>query len=84
MFQMWQEVRPIMGSIRTPKPEYFKCGMVEFYVKNKEIHYKIWLWLVDGTSQFEYQRGKYESDEQIKRLIQSTLHNFSSVGVIEN
>lgn len=73
-----------MGNIRTPKPVYFKCGVVEFFVKNKQIHYKAWLWLIDGTSQFEYKRGKYESDDQINALIKNTLQSFSSVGVIEN
>lgn len=68
-----------MGNIRTPKPVYFKCGMVEFYVKEKVIYYKVWLWLVDGLSEFEYGRGKYESDNQIKELIKTALQSFSSV-----
>lgn len=75
---MWQEVRPIMGNIRTPKPQYFKCGVVEFYVKNKQIHYKVWLWLVDGTSQFELSTGRYESNDQINQIIARALQSFSS------
>ncbi len=70
MFQMWQEVRPIMGSIRTPKPHYFNNGVIEFYVKNKQIYYQVKLWLKDGLTHV-----------QVSIL---ASHSFSSVGVIEN
>lgn len=84
MFQMWQEVRPIMGNIHTPKPEYFKCGVVEFYVKKKQIYFKVSLWLIDGFTQYELLTGKYESKSQIENIIKQALQSFSSVGVIEN
>ena len=48
-----------MGNIRTPKPEYFDGGVIEFYVKNKEIHYKTVIWTKDGTKQFIFETGKY-------------------------
>ena len=89
MFQMWQEVRPIMGSIRTPKPHYFNNGVIEFYVKNKQIYYQVKLWLKDGLTQFLFKEGKFENitvnqlvdDVQVSIL---ASHSFSNVVVIEN
>ena len=71
-----------MGNIRTPKPHYFKHGVVEFFVKNKQIHYKTVMWNPDGTNHFVLEVGIFENniDDIVKRGKQS----FSSVGVIEN
>ena len=73
-----------MGNIRTPKLKYFENGVVTFYVMDKTVYFKIWLWLKDGLKQFEYMRGKYKSDEQINELVNQALQSFSNVGVIEN
>lgn len=72
-----------MGNIRTPKPRYFTHGIIEFYVKDKQIYYKGLLWLKDGLFQFEFAKGKYESDDQIQQIINKALQNFSNVMVNE-
>ena len=78
-----------MGNVRTPKPHYFNNGVIEFYVKNKQIYYKVKLWLKDGSTQFLFKEGKFENitipqliDEVQVSILAS--QNFSSVGVIEN
>lgn len=74
-----------MGNIRTPKPIYFDGGVIEFYVKNKEIHYKTIIWTRDGTKQFTFETGKYDiTTNNFKEITNRALQNFSTVGVIEN
>lgn len=48
--------------MRTPRPYYFKFGVVEFFVKNKEIHYKVKKWTENGLSQYLYKTGKYDGN----------------------
>ena len=57
----------------TPRPVYFKNGVVEFYVKNRVVHYKTVLWSKDGLVQFIFDQGKYEgdSDKIVKKALQS-------------
>ena len=55
--------------MRTPKPYYFKNGVVEFYVKNKVIYYNVKKWSEDGLTQCLYKTGKY--DGNIDGLIES-------------
>ena len=38
-----------MGNIHTPKTIYFNGLVLEFYVKNKEIHYKLSKWVDWGS-----------------------------------
>ncbi len=74
-----------MGNVRTPKPVYFKGGLVEFFVKNKIRWYRTIIYTKDGMTQFEFERGIYsENLTPIKDIVNRALHNFSSVGVIEN
>ena len=73
-----------MGNIRTPKTKYFKNGVVSFYVMDKTVYFKVWLWLKDGLTQFEYTRGKYESDNQINNIVNQALQTFTTVEGIEN
>lgn len=46
--------------MRTPRPHYFKFGVVEFFVKNKEIHYRVKKWNENGLNQYLYKTGKYD------------------------
>lgn len=48
--------------MRTPKPHYFKFGVVEFYVKNKVIYYKVKKWTEDGMKQYVLETGKYDGN----------------------
>ena len=73
-----------MGNIRSPKPKYFQNGVVNFYVMNKVIYFKVWLWLKDGLKQFELTRGKYESDQQIDEIIIKALFTQQSFTSVEN
>ena len=73
-----------MGNIRTPKTVYFKQGSLSFYVKDKQIYYKVWLWLHDGLTHFLYKDAKFEGITVTEILQEVQSHSFSSVGVIEN
>ncbi len=53
--------------MRTPKPYYFKHGVVVFFVKDKQIHYKVIKWSEDGFFSWVYGIGKY--DGNIERII---------------
>jgi hypothetical protein len=75
-----------MGQTKTPRPVYFKNGVVEFYVRDKVVHYKTVLWSKDRLVQFVFDQGKYDgdSDEIVKKASQtfgdvSGSHNLSSV-----
>lgn len=65
-----------MGNqIRTPRPVYFKNGVIEFYVYKKEIYYKAKLWLRDGTSQITIKDRKFLGDaDSIVKEITSQFH----------
>lgn len=69
-----------MGNVRTPKASYFDGGVVEFYVKNKQIYYKTVIWTKDGTKQFTFETGKYDiATNNIKEITNRALQNFSEV-----
>lgn len=46
--------------MRTPKPYYFKNGVIVFFVKDKIIYYKIIKWSEDGMIQWSDKLGKYD------------------------
>ena len=62
-----------MGNVRTPRPVYFKHGVIEFFVENKIVYYRTILWSEDGLTQFVLESAKYQgnSDELVKKALQS-------------
>lgn len=72
------------NNIRTPKPIYFKEGVMVFYVKDKIIYYIIKLWTSDGYHQATIQEARLETQNPQDIITKLTQQNFSSVGEIEN
>lgn len=66
-----------MGLIRTPRPLYQDGFVMEFYVKEKQVYYKISKWNPDGYSQGELQKGKLGKQEP-QVMFNQALQNFSS------
>ena len=48
--------------MRTPKPYYFKFGVVEFFVKNNVIYYDVLKWSENGLNQYLHKTGKYDGN----------------------
>ena len=78
-----------MGNIRTPKTRYFKHGSVSFYVKDKQVYYKIKLWNNEGTTHFTFKEGKFENitiedliNEVQLSFFKEGLQSFTSVEVV--
>ena len=69
------------NNIRTPKTKYFGHGSVSFYVKDKQVYYKVWLWLHDGTTHFLYKDAKFEGITLEQILDEVKSHSFTSVEV---
>lgn len=67
-----------MGSIRTPRPFYFKHGVVEFFVYQKTVHYVTKVWNENGTNQSILETGKL-GDQTPESIAERALQNFSSV-----
>ena len=81
---MWQEVRPIMGNLRVPKNHYFKYGLVQFYAKNKEIYFRVYLWINNGSTRILFRDSKFNvSLEEILAEAKGS-QTFTNVEVIEN
>ena len=73
------------NNIRTPKTKYFSHGSVSFYVQDKQIYYKVWLWLHDGTTHFLYKDAKFEGITVDEIIAEVTRQSFTStVEEIEN
>ena len=69
-----------MGFTRTPRPHYFEHGVVEFFVRDRVVHYKTSVWIEGGTLQFEFEQGKYnESLTPINEIVSRALQRFGSV-----
>ena len=66
-----------MGEIRTPRPYYFKGGVVEFFVKNKQVYFKTLIWNNEGSLQFEFETGLLKED--YIEIANRALQSFSSV-----
>ena len=72
-----------MGNIiRTPKTRYFKHGLVSFYVKNKQIHYRVWVWSADGLNKFLFKDAKFEGITVDQIIADATSPSFTSVEVV--
>ena len=69
-----------MGNLRVPKTHYFKYGLVQFYAKKNEIHFKVYLWLESGSKRILIRDSKFTIPlEQI--IAEIPKQSFSSVGV---
>jgi hypothetical protein len=69
-----------MGNIRVPKNHYFKYGVVQFYVKSKEIHFKIYLWIENGSKRILIRDSKFNiTIEQI--IAEIPTQSFTNVEV---
>ncbi len=66
-----------MGNTRTPRPVYFDHGVVEFFVRNKVVHYRTIKWNEDGLLQFPLATGIYHGDSD--QLVKEALQTFRSV-----
>ena len=62
-----------MGNIRTPRPHYFKGGVVEFFVKDKQVYFRTLIWNNEGSLQFEFETGLLKEDyiEIAERALQT-------------
>lgn len=67
-----------MGNIRQPRPIYQDKFVMEFYVKEKEVFYKISKWNLDGTILALLQKGKL-GDQEPQSILNQALQNFSTV-----
>ncbi len=70
-----------MGTtVRNPRPKYFDGGVVEFFVKDGVVYYRTLIWTKDGSTQFEFETGKYdESVTSLNDIVNRALQKFSSV-----
>ena len=74
-----------MGNIiRTPKTKYFSHGSVSFYVQDKQIYYKVWLWLNDGTTHFLYKDAEFEGITVDEIIADVTRQSFTTVKELKN
>jgi len=48
-----------MGNLRVPKNKYFKHGVVQFYAKNKEIYFRVYLWIENGSKRILFRDSKF-------------------------
>ena len=72
------------NNIRTPKTKYFSHGSISFYVKDKQIYYKVKLWNDKGTLQILYKDAKFEGITVDEIIAEVTRQSFTTVEVIEN
>ena len=77
---MWQEVLS-QGErdkgMSTPRPYYFKNGVVVFYVKEKQVYYNVMVWNDSGLKQFSIDSGKYNGE--LPHELVSKSQNFGDV-----
>ena len=67
-----------MGNLRVPKNHYFKYGVVQFYAKNKEIHFKVYLWIENGSKRILVRDSKFNITlDEI--LAEATSQTFTEV-----
>lgn len=45
------------NNIRSPRPVYFKHGVIVFYVKDEIVHYIVKLWRDEGFKQYPIEEG---------------------------
>ena len=64
-----------MGNVHTPKTIYSNGLVLEFYVKNKEIHYKLSKW-VDAGSNLSLIESKKLGDQKPDDIIKSAQQKF--------
>ena len=62
-----------MGNIRTPKTKYFKNGVVSFYVMNKTIYFKVWLWL-KNLPKLEPTKNVYNEMVKLPKKLSQRIH----------
>ena len=67
-----------MGNIRSPKVLYKHGVVMEFYVKNKEIHYKIFVWSKDGMNRSLLEEDALNGRDYIQ-VFNQALQKFTSV-----
>ena len=67
-----------MGNVHTPKTIYKHGLVVEYYVKNKEIFYKISRWIKDGTIQASLTEGKLSEFKSPEEVMEYAWVHFSS------
>lgn len=48
---------------RPPRIYYFKHGVIEFFVKSKQIFYNLKIWNKEGTHQSLIKTGKYNGED---------------------
>ena len=77
-----------MGNVHTPRPIYFDGGVIDFFMKNKQMYFKTLIWIKDGSKQFEYESGKFnyqlnqdENNRTVADIIKSAQQKFT--GVVE-
>ena len=68
-----------MGNIRTPKPVYFKQGVMIFYVKDKIIYYIVKLWTDDGFHQATVQEARLGTQNPQDIITKLTSQNSKKV-----
>lgn len=68
----------MMGLIRTLRPVYQSGYVMEFYVKNKEVFYKISKWNVNGTNQGSLQKGKLDEQDP-EQIMNQALQLFGDL-----
>lgn len=69
-----------MGNIHTPKTIYSNGLVLEFHVKNKEIHYKLSKWVDLGSNLAEIETKKL-GDQNPNDIIKEAQRMFTNVGV---
>lgn len=61
----------------TPRPIYFKHGVIEFYVRNQIVNYRTRIWTENGMCQFVAAQGVYQNNSE--ELLKQAQQNFGDV-----
>ena len=69
-----------MGNIHTPKTIYDNGLVITFYVKNKQVHYKLSKWN-DAGSNLSLIKSKKLGDKNPDDIIKEAQQTFTNVGV---
>lgn len=62
----------------TPRPYYFKNGVVVFFVRDKQVYYNVLMWNDSGMKQFSVRSGKYNNDD-LDLIVKGVQQSFGDV-----
>jgi len=69
-----------MGKIRTPRTIYKDKLVMEFYVENNKVFYKISKWNDEGLALMQMQKGELKEQDP-QKIMDKALQNFTECNV---